>query len=55
MATLQALKKRKLPVISVTTRYNALKEIERGKSQIETASKYKVTKSTITNWMKKKS
>ena len=49
MATLQALKKRKLPVIPVTTRYNALKEIEGGKSQIETALKYKVTKSTITN------
>ena len=31
-----------------------LKEIEGGKSQIETALKYKVTKSTITNWMKKK-
>ena len=28
MATLQAAKKRKLQVISVTTRYNALKEID---------------------------
>ena len=42
MATLQAVKKRKLPVIPVTTRYNALKEIEGGKSQIQTALKYKV-------------
>ena len=54
MASIHSLKKRKLPVIAVATKYNALKEIEGGKSQIETALTYKVSKSTITNWIKKK-
>ena len=50
-----SIKKKKIASYICNNKIYALKEIERGKSQIETASKYKVTKSTITNWMKKKS
>lgn len=53
MASVQAAK-RKLNTKSVLEKYNALKEIEGGKSAISVAKKYGVAKNTVSHWIKNK-
>ena len=49
MASVQAAKI-KLNTKSVLEKYNALKEIEGGKSAISVAKKYGVAKNTVSTW-----
>ena len=53
MAAVQSAK-RKLVTVSLVDKYNVLKEIEGGKSCVDTAKKYGVAKNTISYWLKKK-
>ena len=48
------LGKRKLQNKTVSQKYNALKDLEKGLSNIEVAAKYGVPKNTLSTWVKNK-
>ena len=52
MATIAS--KRKLNVKSIKDKYNALKEVEDGKTKSQVASKYGIPKKTLSTWLKNK-
>ena len=52
MATI--VSKRKLNTKSVTDKYNALKEVEDGKTKSRVAAKYGIPKYTLSTWLKNK-
>ena len=52
MATIAS--KRKLNTNSIKDKYQALKEVEEGKSKLQVAAKYGIPKSTLSTWIKNK-
>ena len=52
MATIAS--KHKLNTKSIKDKYNALKEVEDGKTKLQVAAKYAIPKNTLSNWLKKK-
>ena len=46
--------KRKLNTKSIIDKYQALKEVEEGKSKLQVAAKYGIPKNTLSTWMKNK-
>ena len=45
--------KRKLNTKSIKDKYQALKEVEEGKSKLQVAAKYGIPKNTLSTWIKK--
>ena len=52
MATIGS--KRKLNTKSIKDKYNALKEVEVGKTKSQVPAKYGIPKSTLSTWLKDK-
>ena len=52
MATIAS--KRKLNTKSIKDKYNALKEVEDGKTKSQVAAKYGIPKNTLSTWLKNK-
>ena len=52
MATIAS--KRKLNTKSIKDKYQALKEVEEGKSKLQVAAKYGIPKNTLPTWIKNK-
>ena len=52
MATIAS--KRKLNTKSIKDKYQALKEVEEGKSKSQVAAKYGIPQNTLSTWMKNK-
>ena len=52
MATIAS--KRKLNTKSIKDKYNALKEVEHGKTKSQVTSKYGIPKNTLSTWLKNK-
>ena len=52
MATIAS--KRKLNTKSIKDKYQALKEVEEGKSKLQVAAKYGIPKNTLSTWIKTK-
>ena len=50
MATIAS--KRKLNTKSIKDKYNALKEVEDGKTKSQVAAKYGIPKNTLSTWLK---
>ena len=46
--------KRKLKTKSIKYKYQALKEVEEGKSKLQVATKYGIPKNTLSTWIKNK-
>ena len=52
MATI--VSKRKLNTKSIKDKYNALKEVEDGKTKSQVVAKYGIPKNTLSTWLKNK-